>query len=305
MITAALFAALLQVTPQQPPPPRTPAPRPAPAPAQQARSATRTDTTFAVPANGRLLLDALNGVVTVRAWDRAEVRVQAAHPSNTRIVTRLRGRDLRLESEQARGPHGRVEYHVTVPRAFGIQVEGVNLPVTVHDVGGVVRVSNVEGAVTVSGTSGALELESVGGVITVDNARGAIEVSTVNQGIRLNGVQGRIRADAVNGSIIMRGVDADRVEASTVNGEISFTGNIHDRGRYYFGAHNGRITLALPEQANATLRIESKTGRIDAGFPVPVTSIRDGHFAATFGTGSASIEVESFNGNVRLVRPGR
>jgi DUF4097 and DUF4098 domain-containing protein YvlB len=220
------------------------------------------------------------------------------------VLSRVRSGTVRIEAEARRGVPARVEYQLTVPRGFGVGLEGVNMPVTVHDVAGAVRVSNVQGAVHVRGTTGVLAIESVGGTITVENTRGTVEVSTVNQGIRLSDVRGRVNADAVNGSITMRGIDASHVEASTVNGEISYVGSYQDGGHYYFGAHNGRVTVAVPERVNATLNVSSRTGRVDAGFPVNVGSVRDGRFSATFGTGSATIEVESFNGTVRLVRPG-
>jgi hypothetical protein len=272
-----------------------------------------TDTTFALQPGGRLVVEALNGSVVVRAWDRASIRVQAAHAAGAEVFVRQRGGQVTLEARRrsgrqgqwAPGPPPAVQYEVTVPRSFNVQVEGVNMPVTVHDVNGTIRISNVAGAVIVRGTRGRVELESVGGGITVDGVLGNIDVSTVNESIRLTGVRGAVSADAVNGNIIMRDIDAPTIRASTVNGAVDYAGAFHDGGRYYFGTHNGRVTLAVPEGINATVAVTARQGQVESTFPVPLSGTRDGRFSFTSGTGSATVEVESFNGSVRLVRPSR
>lgn len=263
----------------------------------------QTDTTFAVAAGGRLQVEGLNGSVVVRSWERDAMRVRATHPPGARVAIRQRGGTVSLEASQARGPAPSVSYEVLVPRSFSVQVGGVNMRTTVDGVHGRIEVANAEGEITVRGVTGDVAVESVNGAITVEDVRGRVEATTVNQTVRLTGVHGDLEASTVNGGIIMRGIDAHNVEASTLNGIVEYSGTVHDRGRYYLGAHNGQVIMSLPGTANAAVHISTRMGQVDADFAVPVSNLRDGRLSFTLGSGSARVELESFSGAVRLVRP--
>jgi DUF4097 and DUF4098 domain-containing protein YvlB len=263
----------------------------------------QTDTTFAVAAGGHLKLNALNGSVTVRTWERAAMRVHASHPRGVYVDIRSRSGVVSIGSSHGRAPQSSVTYEITVPRSFSIELEGVRLRTTVEGVHGAVRVSNAEGDIVVRGVTGNVEVESVAGGLLLEGIRGRVDASTVNQHIRLSDVRGDITAGTINGGITLRAIDARRVEATTVNGVLDYGGSIQDGGRYYLGAHNGHITMAVPENGNAVVSVSSRTGRVETEFPVPAGIARDGRISFTLGTGSASIELESFNGAVRLVRP--
>jgi hypothetical protein len=263
----------------------------------------QTDTTFAVTPGGRLAVDGMSGSVVVRSWDREAMRVRATHAAGVRIVVARRGGNVTLEARHPRMPGSAVEYEITVPRSFSVAIDGMKMPATVDGVQGSVRVHNMQGDITLRRITGDVEAESVGGALTLDGVRGRVSATTINQTVTLTDVRGDVSASTVNGGIIMRGMDARRVEASTVNGLIEYVGAVHDGGRYYLGAHNGQITMGIPDGANAVLSISTRSGQVHSAFPVPAGNVRDGRLGFTLGTGSATIEVESFNGAVHLVRP--
>lgn len=268
-------------------------------PAQQ-----QMDTTFDVRAGGVLDLEALNGAVVVGTWDRSAMRVRATHSGSSRIEIDNDGAEVAIEVEHRYGAADRVTFEITVPRNYHVRLEGVNLPATVAGVQGSVTIENVEGAITVRNINGDVDVESVSGSIDVSEVRGNVDAATVNEAVNLTGVHGGIETETVNGSIIMRAIDAASVQASNVNGLIEYHGSVRDNGQYYLGTHNGRITMSVPEQANARVTIETQNGKVEAGFPVQIRNAGGGEFSFTVGSGSAHIELESFNGTVHLVRPG-
>jgi hypothetical protein len=268
----------------------------------------QSDTTFAVQPGSRLRIDNMAGAVTVRAWDRSEMRVRATYSRPARLDVRQRDGTVDVGARRTGAGAGgnaglRVTYEVMVPRNFSVRLEGVNLNATVAGVHGLVEIDNVEGRINVSGTTGNVAIASVAGAITIDNVRGDVAVSTVNQGVRLNNVRGDITAETVNGGIIMRGITARTVSASTVNGIVDYAGTIAGDGRYYLGTHNGRITMTVPAQANARFDITTRTGQMEAAFPVTLSGMDGGRSTFILGAGTARVELESFNGAVRLVRP--
>jgi DUF4097 and DUF4098 domain-containing protein YvlB len=279
MITAVLAAALAAGLPQQ------------------------TDTTFAVTSGGSLAVAGMSGSVVIRSWDREAMRVRASHAADARIDVRSRGGNVTLEARHARTPESDVSYDIMVPRSFSINIDGMKMPVTVEGVQGSVRVHNMQGDITLRRVTGDVEAESVGGAVTLDGVRGRVSATTINQTVTLTDVRGDVSASTVNGGIVMHGMDARRVEASTVNGFVEYLGAVYDGGRYYLGAHNGRITMGIPDGGNAIVSISARTGQVHSAFPVPAGNVRDGRLSFTLGAGTATIELESFNGAVHLVRP--
>ncbi|MGH7447647.1 MAG: DUF4097 family beta strand repeat-containing protein, partial [Longimicrobiales bacterium] len=261
----------------------------------------QTDTTFAVRAGGELEVDVLNGSVSIGTWDRPAMRVRATHRRTTVVELEHRGSNVSIDTEHRDSPEP-VAFEITVPRRYNVSVEGVNLRITIADLQGSASLENVQGPIVVRGVSGPVEIESVSGSVSIENVRGDISVSTVNDAIRISGGRGNIAAETVNGSIVMRGVDAAMAEASTVNGLVEYDGAVRDGGRYFLGTHNGRITMAIPERANARIAIETENGSVESAFSLRIAGAREG-YSFTLGSGSAVIELESYNGSIHLVRP--
>ncbi len=264
----------------------------------------QTDTTFAVRSGGSLHLDNHQGSVRLHSWDNDRVRIAANHSSRVRVDVRRSGNLVRVESEARQGGPGRVDYDITVPRSFAVQVDGVYCEVLAEEIEGDLRVENVQGDIVIRGVRGDLDLESVDGEITVSRVRGRVVAETVNQSVRINGVAGVVDTETVNGSIQLVGVESDSVSAESVNGNIQFQGEFRLGGRYSFGTHNGSIQVVVPEGTNARVSIATHDGNVETEFPVQLRqSTGGGRLTFVLGNGSARIDVESFSGTIRLIRP--
>jgi DUF4097 and DUF4098 domain-containing protein YvlB len=266
-----------------------------------------SDTTFAVQPGSRLQLEIFTGSATIRTWDRSAMRIVATYSRPAQLRVRQSGGVVRVEAERPgslTGPVGlNVRYEITVPRNFSVNVEGMSSDVMVDGLQGNIVIENVEGAVRVSDVTGSVEVTSVSGAVTLEDIRGDVRVQTVNQGARVSRVRGNVNVETVNGGIQLQRIESRSVQASTINGAVEYNGSVLDGGRYYLGTHNGRITFSVPENANATLEITTRVGQVDSAFPVRIGSTRNGVVTIPLGNGSARVELESYNGTVRLVRP--
>jgi DUF4097 and DUF4098 domain-containing protein YvlB len=266
-------------------------------------TAPQADTTFAVRAGGSLELNTDGGSVTVGSWDRDAVRIVTARTDRSRPRIDVRGSAVTVHSESLRPGPANEDYTITVPRRFSVGVDGVDVVVGISGITGDVSIDNVEGAVRIRDVTGRISVESVSGGVAIENARGNVTVTTVNQGIRIEDVRGDIAVETVNGSIAIHGAESSHVRASTVNGVIEYDGAVRDGGSYYLGTHNGRIIMSLAERVNARVTAATSNGRVEAEFPIQLNAMRDGRAQFTLGNGSASVELQSFNGTVHLVRP--
>ena len=261
------------------------------------------DTTITVHPGVALEIENFGGQISVKTWDKDAIKIAADHSLRDKVILEKTGSALRLKVKSRRFVPAMVRYRITAPRWMKLELSGVNTDIDVEDSKGEVRAETVQGDITVKGSEGFTSLSSIQGEILAQGVRGRLEASSVNQGVRLVNVVGPIFAESVNGGIVIENAESDSVEASTVNGPVTFEGRVSDTGYYRFATHNGCIDVAMPEQSNATVSVSTFSGSIDSSFPVTLKKIKSRRFMTTLGSGRAKFELESFQGTIFLRRP--
>lgn len=216
----------------------------------------KLDRTVPLQPGSQVRLSNVNGGVTLEAWDRDEVRVEAdkqvkAGNADTarKYMSQLKiditqGPDgLRIETRYPRRESGfldwmfgkdvnaNVNYRLHVPRRAALQVVTVN------------------GGVSVAGTRGKAHLETTNGGLSVDGVQGDLTLETVNGGIDVHRSAGALRAESTNGAIEadLTGLPADsELSLSTTNGGISIRLPRDARLSIDAGTTNGRVRSNLP-----------------------------------------------------------
>lgn len=263
------------------------------------------DSTVPVERGQRLAVHSFMGDIAVSAWDRNAVRIEGEPTGRTRIEIGRTGATVEVRTHGRRGPAGRMDLKITAPAWMPLDLSGVNTQVSVVGARGPVTVETVQGEIAVEGGEGLVSLQSVEGEVSLRRARGRIEVHSVNQDVAIAASSGDITAETVNGGIRLEGVEASALAASTVNGDIYYDGPVRNGGRYALSSHNGDLTLTVAEGTNAAVTVSTYNGEFESDFPVTLTEARRGRrFAFTLGSGSAQVSLNSFQGSIRLVRPG-
>ncbi|HTH64432.1 MAG TPA: DUF4097 family beta strand repeat-containing protein [Gemmatimonadales bacterium] len=263
-----------------------------------------TDTSFAVRQGQRLELTDFGGQVTIKAWRQNSVRVKASHSSRDRISVSIDGSTVSINASSRHGP-ATVDYDLLVPAWMPLSVSGTpSAEVTIEGTDAEVNVETVEGSVRVIGGSGNVSLRSVEGEVSVEGARGHIELNSVDGSIEVRDCSGDISAETVDGEITLSGIESANVDASSVDGSIQYDGTIRDNGRYHFESHDGDVSVSVPERANVSVSVATFSGDFDACFPLLLKDKTKHRFTFTLGTGSARLELESFDGSIKLCRPG-
>lgn len=258
------------------------------------------DTTFPVSRGDRLEVDNHQGSITVRAWNRNEVQIRG---TGGRFDVDYDGGEVTVDADMEHGPPN-LRLEIMIPAWMPVELTGVNTHMTVGGTRAAVAVTTVNGNITVEGGEGNIELDTTQGTITVTGTSGRLEAVSVNQGITITGASGPVSAESVNGGIVLRSIASSDVEAETVNGGVTFSGPIRDGGHYELRTHNGNLTVGVQEGANVTVSVTTFHGDLTADFPVTVRGAReDGEFSFTLGSGSAQLDLDSFQGQIRLVRP--
>ena len=264
----------------------------------------QVDTTLNAVRGQRLAVNAYAGEVTVRAWNRNAVRIEADGDQNQlEIASSPTGISIRTQGRH--GPPGEITIRISAPAWIGLSLAGVNTSAKVEGIRAPISVETVEGEVDVTGGESLISLRSVQGSVRLRGAKGRINVNSVNDDVEVANSSGDIAAQTVNGEILLQGVDASSLDANTVNGDISYSGPIRSNGRYTLSTHNGDLTLTVPQGTSAGVTVSTFSGDFESEFPVPLQGTRKGKgFNFTLGSGSAQVTLESFQGTIRLVRPG-
>ena len=216
--------------------------------------------TYPLTANGRIELENVNGPVSIKAWDRNEVKVDAIKRAHSKqdlqeveIQVHSDSNSLSIRTHYPEHNHtwvrnnpGSVEYALMVPRTARLQdISLVNGNLDVEGVNGEVRASCVNGRLSARNLGGRTELSTVNGNLeaSVDRLSSPVEVSSVNASVLLT-----LPSDA----------KAD-VEASTVSGSISNDFGIAvDHHRFVGNELNGELG-----GGGTKVRVNNVNGRIE------------------------------------------
>lgn len=266
------------------------------------------DTSFTVPKGTRLELNTHAGEITVRTWNRDAIQVGADHSDRDRFGLEISGGVARIRTISRRMVHMSTDYRLTVPAWMDLELSTVNGDIAVDGSQARVNVTSIEGNVRVRGGKEFVSVHSVEGEVDISQVTGRLEVNAVDGNITITDLTGAIFAEAIDGDIIMERIRSEDVDAATVDGNITYRGTVAANGRYRFGSHDGDIDLEVPEPLDAVLSISTYSGAFQAcGYSV--VAVTEGErqkrrFRFSLGTGSARIDMESFDGTMTLRKPG-
>ena len=261
-----------------------------------------TDTTVSVPQGARLRIHNQGGDITIRTWERGQVRIQASHSSRSYVDVDLRGQVMELNSRGRRGTPSMVDYVVTVPGWMAVDLGGMYAEISIDGLRAPIKAQTLEGNIKVRGGTESVNLSTVNGTIDVAGARGRIELHSVAEDIHARDIQGELVAESVSGNLYLGRIDARSVEAQTVSGDIEFEGRLADAGTYSFVTHSGDVDLGIPENSNVTIKVATASGDVSSSFSLRPERETRRRQTYRMGNGSANLDIETFSGDVGLLR---
>jgi DUF4097 and DUF4098 domain-containing protein YvlB len=268
------------------------------------------------PLDARGTFEASNvrGRISVTAWDRNEVSWSGSLGAGAKLVveksaTRV---SLSVESENEsswtgwnKGPREDSVLVIKVPATASLDLSAVsaNIDVTAMRGSAEIEAESVSGEVSLRASSAdKLDISSVSGDVSVEGHAGRVDAETVSGDLRVSGASGDVSVETVSGSVIVRAQTVTEFEAASVSGDIDFEGALAANGRMDVESMSGDVRITLPADTSARVTAEVFSGDLDNTFGLAVED-EDGPGSTMhgkIGSGSASIEIESFSGDVEL-----
>lgn len=237
-----------------------------------------------------------------RELARAQAEIDRAQARQ--IQASLVNRVLQVETLNRLGLPAAVDYTITVPRWMALRLSGMETDISIDGVQAAIEAESIRGDVRVRGGRGPVSISSVEGAVRALDVRGQVQASSINNDIDLEDVDGMLAVESVNGDIRIRKVKSSNVEASSVNGTVVYGGAFEPRGRYRLASHAGNLVVGVPVGAGVDVSVATFEGGFRSGFPVQVGPWRKGQkFNFVLGTGGSTLELESFQGLIELLRP--
>jgi hypothetical protein len=195
------------------------------------------------------------------------------------------------------------------------------------------EIEEVDGRYRIPNSSSRFSAEAEGNVVEISSgwAQGGVrlrlqvpvrtnlEINSVHSdGIRVFGVEGHHELRAVNGPVEATDI-AGSLVAGGQNGPVTVSFRRLDDSRpSSFVSWNGTITVTLPADAGADVRVQAMNGEILSDFPVEMqpteteTETEDGQFSYRHSRnvrflingGGPELQFKSFNGDVELRAAG-
>ncbi len=259
------------------------------------------DTTLAVAKGTRLSVNNHAGRITVTAWDRNEVQVRStSSDEDAEIRVESSGGEVRVSQRMRYGP-AEVDLAISAPAWMALSLQGVETSMIVSGMAASVNAQSVEGDVTVNGGADNVSLSSVEGDVSAEGVRGTLSIQTVDGAVTVRSLTGALTVEGVDGDVRLEGITSSSVRVRTVDGDIHFDGAIAPNGNYGLKTHDGDITVRPVGAMNATVSVSTWSGEFESATPVTISGSQEGkRFSFTVGTGSARIDLEAFDGLIRL-----
>jgi DUF4097 and DUF4098 domain-containing protein YvlB len=237
---------------------------------------------FTVSGRPDLRVDANDGSVTIRTWDRKEIEARV-----TTIGWKIAPGEVTVVDHQT---GDRVELEVRIPHRgftvnFGINHRSVRVELEVpRDLRSDIHTG--DGSITVDGLHGETRLSTGDGHIEADRLDGTLDAQTGDGRLRARGRFDLLNLHTGDGSI----------EAEIENGS-----KISSEWRVRTG--DGHVTLRLPASFSADIDVHTGDGHIESDLPVTISGFkRDNELRGKLNAGGPPLVVRTNDGSIRLER---
>lgn len=280
--------------------------------------------------NGTFDLQNVSGDVVVTGGGGNDVRIDATkrvrNPNESEARALLQAMDVRIEERNGnvevrtnyprRNWSGGVDFTVTVPRDANVILRSVSGDIRVTNLNGDLRAETISGTLRTSSVQRIRQVKTISGDLELTDSDGdEVAGSTISGTITARGLKARsVDLQSVSGNMRMADVESDRTFVRSVSGDIDFSGRLARNGRYEFNSHSGNVRVAPQGAPGFSIEASTFSGDLRSDYPLTLqgnppnrgNGLTGGRgtrsLRATFGDGGALITLQSFSGNITVVK---
>ena len=228
-----------------------------------------------------------SGTLTVRGWEKGELRVRSSDAGSIELRRLDKAKDPSTPSSRidvmvldasskisAKADcQALADVEMEVPAGATVQVQTRDGDISISGVAGAYAGSQ-NGNITIERATRVVEAGSVGGSIELKDSSGRVNLSSAGGVVEVANVKPATGEDTfevgtVSGDITLDRVSNPKVMAKTVNGTVTMSGPLARSGNYSFTNMTGDLVLAMPHDASFQLNAKvSERRAIVSDFPL-------------------------------------
>lgn len=252
---------------------------------------SKVERTVATDASVTVTLCVMAGQITVRGWNKNEVRARSADAEEIDLkrvdptseeAKPAKKIDVFInsgsEESRSRGDcQASADMELDVPKGATVQVQTRDGDISIVGVEAAYAGSQ-NGNICIEGVTQKIEAGSIGGGISLKDSSGRVSLSSAGGGIDATNVKPVDGDDdfevvSVSGDIQLDQVSHTKLSARSVTGNINLAGPLSRGGTYGFNTMSGDVTLSLPSEASFRLMAKlSQDGEVITDFPLTLTT---------------------------------
>ena len=232
-------------------------------------SSEKLERSTTVDPHASITLCVMSGKLTVRGWDKNELRARStdADQLELRRIDKVKDSStppnridvMVIDKRSNKGDcQASADVEMDVPKEAIVQLQTRDGDIYITGVGGAYAGSQ-NGDINIERASKFVEAGSVGGSIFLKDSTGRINLSSAGGGVEVSNVRPLGQDDTfevgtVSGDIQLDHVNNPKLTAKTVNGTVTMNGPLAHGGRYGFTTMGGDVVLMMPRDASFTLK---------------------------------------------------
>ncbi|MDI6766513.1 MAG: DUF4097 family beta strand repeat-containing protein [Bacteroidota bacterium] len=245
--------------------------------------------TFNVQPDGKLIIDADIGNISVTGGDVHEVSVQIyVEGSDEQIkkynikfdqdgnTVKIKGNYKRRHINLFQTDWLDVQFDIKIPNNFNLDIQTSGGNITVTNVNGNINGETSGGNIEILNVDGDIRMETSGGNVVVKQASGKLFLETSGGNIELKNIDGKLNASTSGGNIYASAISNMGIDLST---------------------SGGNITVELPKTITADVRAETSGGDVSCDLEFS-GKIKDGSMKGKIGGGGNMIRLETSGGDI-------
>ena len=212
-----------------------------------------------------------------------------------------------------------VEYRVSVPREFSVDLSTSGGSIEVGDlkgeavartsggslsfgrIDGPVRGNTSGGGISLAGGRGKASLHTSGGGISINDVAGEVDASTSGGSIQIQRARGRVSAHTSGGSITVRETTG-AVDASTSGGSVTASLSAQPNEPSRLSTSGGSINVELAGNLHLDVDASTSGGGVSTDFPVVVGSKNRQSLRTSINGGGPLLQLRTSGGGIHIQR---
>ena len=265
--------------------------------------------TFDIDAGGELVVDTDVGAIRIATHNASRIDVEVErsgkNAENLEVEFAQSGNTLQIDGRMEKsfnswwgGDRSKVEFQITVPQNFNVDLKTRGGSIGVEDLSGEVKANTSGGSLRFGRIEGKIDAHTSGGSIRIEGGGADIDVRTSGGSISIGEASGNVEARTSGGSIRIKDASGS-VNARTSGGSVEATLRVQPSGDSSLATSGGSVRLYVADNIGLDIDASSSSG-VRSDFPIDGKTKDERRLRGPMNGGGPRMRLSTSGGSVKI-----